>query len=263
MLGSLPASLALPSWSPPHYLAGHVGGVLDFAVDHHPGKNALLKTCPTHPSCQKHNESLPTPSRTCHQRSAHSPLRKKLRKWYFDDDNFKSQQEKGSLEKTQLRPSLQQDTHGVAPLPRLKTFLNLWIGFPFIRTVTPWATPLIMSPWIPQLHEAHPLNFFCLKKWIPVQDTNQQVNKNRISKASAKGQALINERSCALKKHVGQTLEHVLPTCLSARGPHACSGMMPERRSSQVLFICEAMRKLDLSYPESNFQTAVAATQSH
>lgn len=92
-----------------------------------------------------------------------------------------------------------------------------------------------------------------------------QINKykNRISKASAKGQALINERSCALKKHVGQTLEHVLPTCLSARGPHACSGMMPERRSSQVLFICEAMRKLDLSYPESNFQTAVAATQSH
>lgn len=48
-----------------------------------------------------------------------------------------------------------------------------------------------MSPWIPQLHEAHPLNFFCLKKWIPVGDTNQQVNKNRISKASAKGQALI------------------------------------------------------------------------
>lgn len=83
------------------------------------------------------------------------------------------------------------------------------------------------------------------------------------TKRIPKGQALINERSCALKKHVGQTLEHVLPTCLSARGPHACSGMMPERRSSQVLFICEAMRKLDLSYPESNFQTAVAATQSH
>ena len=49
----------------------------------------------------------------------------------------------------------------------LKTFLDLWIGCPFLTTVAPWAAPLIISPWISHLHEAHPLNLFGLKKRVP------------------------------------------------------------------------------------------------
>ena len=163
VLGSLPASLALPSWWRPHYLAGH-GGVLDLAVDHHPGKNAfkiqvaknITKVFPLHPELAVKSQLILLSE-------------KRLRKedpW--KRPNYDLQWPSQETSRNHARHSRRINS----PLALLKTFLNLWIGFPFIRTVAPWATPLIMSPWIPQLHEAHPLDFFCLKKWIPVQDAN-------------------------------------------------------------------------------------------